>query len=56
MTPGPPPFWNPLAKYRAWAQENPAQAQIAWITAFFIGSLILLAIITIIMVVALLRG
>ena len=55
MTPEPPPFWNPFARYRAWSSENPAQAQIAIITAIFISFIVLMGIATIFVVIGLLR-
>jgi hypothetical protein len=55
MTPEPPPFWNPIARYRAWSRENPAQAQIAIITAIFIGFIVLMGIATAAVVIGLLR-
>ena len=55
MTPEPPPFWNLIARYRAWSGENPAQAQIAVITAIFISFIVLMALTTIIVIIGLLR-
>jgi hypothetical protein len=55
MTNEPPPFWNPIARYRAWSRENPAQAQIAIITAIFIGFIVLMGVATIIVIIGLLR-
>lgn len=50
-----PPFWNPWGRYRAWARENPAQAQIAGIMAFAIGLIVLMFVVTIIVIVRTLR-
>jgi hypothetical protein len=55
MTPEPPPFWNPIARYRTWSRENPAQAQIAIITALFITSFVVLMAVTIVVVIIGLR-
>lgn len=55
MNPEPPPFWNLLARYRVWSRENPAQAQIAIITAIFISFIVLMALTTVIVIIGLLR-
>ena len=55
MMPEPPPFWNLLARDRVWSQENPAQAQIAIITAIFISFIVLMGLATIIVIIGLLR-
>lgn len=50
-----PPFWNLWARYRVWSRENPAQAQIATITAFAIGLIVLMFVVTIVIIVRTLR-
>ena len=55
MMPRLPSFRNPITRYRTWSRENPAQAQIAVITAVFISFIVLMALTTIIVIIGLLR-
>ena len=50
-----PPRWNLWARNRLWTRENPAQAQIAWITAGALGMIVLMFLITIVVIIGLLR-
>jgi len=47
----PPPFWNLLARYRVWSNENRARAQIAWIVAISIGFIVIMFVATIVIIV-----
>lgn len=50
-----PPLRNPYPRFRAWVEENRAQAQIAAIAGLAIGLIVLMCLITIVIIVKTLR-
>lgn len=47
----PPRLHNPLPKFRTWVQANRAQAEIALVTGFALGLIVIMMVITVVVIV-----